>query len=407
MRFTFKSKFLFILVILTSIVLSAEGKIGKPKTLCHATFNNWYLDEVKKVIFIDNKIITSSPGMAKLWDRNGNLLQTLQHISITYYPGGIGYGNIPVHVSFSHDGNIIATTSGHTAILRNWYGEQLATLKHESIVNYVVFNRNSTMVATVSDDGTVKVWTPNGTLRSTLQDKKVYHATFSHDGTMIATISKNSGCYGEEVDQVVKVWASDGKLLHAYPATSTRYNNFLTFSHDDSMIGSSDSRIWSQNGKLLFSLPKGSFNDCSRSHSKDSVIFSQDDTMITTISSPYSIDLWSLDGNLIRTLKHDHNNFFQHFRFDFCRKKIGGLNELSRNYDVAFNHDNTMIATTITLPADGTARIWDKNGNLLHTLRHGSRIKGSFVHSVFFSDDNRLATASNDGIVKIWDLKKK
>ena len=123
MQFTFKSKFLFTLAILTNIVLPAEGKIDKPKTLYHSKYKDCR-DLVTQVIFSDSKIITFSAFMAKLWNRNGNLLQTIQ------YKKSITYANL------SHDGNIIATASDNTVTLQGWNGAQLATLKHEDRVNH-------------------------------------------------------------------------------------------------------------------------------------------------------------------------------------------------------------------------------------------------------------------------------
>ncbi len=393
MQFTFKSKFLFTLAILTNIVLPAEGKIDKPKTLYHSKYKDCR-DLVTQVIFSDSKIITFSAFMAKLWNRNGNLLQTIQ------YKKSITYANL------SHDGNIIATASDNTVTLQGWNGAQLATLKHNDRINYIVFNNNSTMVATASNDRTVKIWTLNGTLCSTLQhEKAVQHVTFSHNSTMIATISET----GDWDFGTVKVWTAGGKLLHTHKLSGTdnskRYS--LTFSHDDSMIGASQiyGKIWNQNGKLLLDIP-----GTRRAFSIDSVVFSQDNTMIATSSNPHAIDLCSLDGNLIRTLKHDQSRFKLFLQNLYSLFRYGELAHLdcSWGYHVAFSHDNTMIATTIISESgDGTVRIWDKNGNLLHTLQHGSRIKNNLVYSVFFSDDNRLATASDDGTVKIWDLKKK
>ncbi len=380
MQFTFKSKFLSILVILTSIVLPAEGKIGKPKTLNHSNERGFGYNQVTQVIFSGSAIITSSNGMAKLWNRNGNLLRTIQHKEST------------THVNFSHDGNIIATASDNVALLQDWNGAQLATLKHEDRVNHVAFNNNSTMVATASNDGTVKIWTSNGTLCATLQhEKEAQYAAFSHNSTMIATVSRTSANFGG----ILRVWTSGGKLLYThqisigYPADYS-----LAFSHNDSMINYRK-KIWDQNGNLLFEAPY-STESCKRP-----IIFSSDNSFIVTASDASgkrAIGIFSLNGELVSTLKHNPPGSISQ-RFNI--KDVW-------NYHAALSHDNTMIATTID---DYSVRIWDKNGNLLHVLQHCNRIinkiKGDYVELVFFSDDNRLATVASDNTVKIWDLKKK
>jgi WD40 repeat protein len=64
---------------------------------------------------------------------------------------------------------------------------------------------------------------------------------------------------------------------------------------------------------------------------------------------------------------------------------------------VAFSHDSTRLASA---SRDRTVKIWDASGACLQTLEgHNGR-----VYSVAFSHDStRLASASRDRTVKIWD----
>ncbi|MFD4994684.1 WD40 repeat domain-containing protein, partial [Streptomyces buecherae] len=65
---------------------------------------------------------------------------------------------------------------------------------------------------------------------------------------------------------------------------------------------------------------------------------------------------------------------------------------------VAISPDGTWLATTSD---DGTARIWDLAGNCTATLTGHS----GFVESVAISPDGTwLATTSDDGTARIWDL---
>jgi len=65
--------------------------------------------------------------------------------------------------------------------------------------------------------------------------------------------------------------------------------------------------------------------------------------------------------------------------------------------DVSFSTDGKAIATG---SADGTARLWHRDGTLLSIFKHPSP-----VTSVSFSADGQIiATASADGIVRIWHI---
>ena len=66
---------------------------------------------------------------------------------------------------------------------------------------------------------------------------------------------------------------------------------------------------------------------------------------------------------------------------------------------VAFSPDGQKLATA---SYDNTARIWDLQGNPLAVL---TGHQGSVTSVAFSSDGERLATASRDGTARIWDLQ--
>jgi WD40 repeat protein len=68
---------------------------------------------------------------------------------------------------------------------------------------------------------------------------------------------------------------------------------------------------------------------------------------------------------------------------------------------VSFSPNSKLLASTVEhRPADSVIELWDvKSGFLLHTL-----FSGRNINSVAFSPDSKLlATASNDGIIQLWD----
>jgi WD40 repeat protein len=79
-----------------------------------------------------------------------------------------------------------------------------------------------------------------------------------------------------------------------------------------------------------------------------------------------------------------------------CLQTLEGHSYLALS--VAFSHDSTRLASA---SLDDTIKIWDvHSGECLQTLKGHS----DSVYSVAFSHDSaRLASASDDSTVKIWD----
>lgn len=73
-------------------------------------------------------------------------------------------------------------------------------------LGFVTFSPNSQMLATVSDDNTIKIWQTNGNLKAVLrgQINQIINVTFSSDSQRLVSVSD---------DNTVKVWQVDGKLI--------------------------------------------------------------------------------------------------------------------------------------------------------------------------------------------------
>jgi hypothetical protein len=116
-------------------------------------------------------------GQAVYWTRERNRLE--------------GHQDIVQSVSFSPDGQILATASyDNTVKLWRSDGSLIATLQgHTQPVMSVSFSPDGKMIASGSQDGTVRLWDPNGKLIGFIKahNNSVLSVRFSPDGKTVAT----------------------------------------------------------------------------------------------------------------------------------------------------------------------------------------------------------------------------
>jgi len=243
--------------------------------------------------------------------------------------------------------------------------EKNQLIGHQGEVNGLAFSPDGSMIASVSDDKTVKLWHLNGNLLPPFEGHsgEVLRVSFSPDGQIIASSS---------ADKTVKLWNLDGKLWRVLEGHSDRVYG-VSFSPDGQTIASASFdrtiRLWSINGNPLRTL-KG-HND--RVYG---VSFSPDGQTIASASHDRTIRLWSIDGKLLRTIE------------EHCDPVWG----------VSFSPDGQTIASA---SHDRTVRLWSINGTLLNTLEgHSDRVFGV----TFSSDGQTIASASADRTVRLWSI---
>jgi len=309
--------------------------------------------------------------------------------------------------------NFVTQTKALSALQQIVYGvsERNRLDGHNGWVRNVNFSRDSKIIATSSDDKTIKLWSFDGKLLKTLQghNDTVTAVSFSPDGETIVSAS---------YDKTINIWSLDGTLIktidaHNYPIWD------VSFSPDGKTIASASAdetiKLWNLNGTLIQTIQ-------AHETTVTSVSFSPDEKTIASASHDGTVRLWSLDGTLLKTLQGDNDNTFGSGIVDISFSPDGKTvaSAIRKGTINIWNIDGTLLKTfqghdrginSLSLSSDGktlafagddqTVKLWSIDGTLLKTLKgHTNMVLG-----VSFSPDGKtIASASGDATVKLWDF---
>lgn len=252
---------------------------------------------------------------------------------------------------------VVATLAGHSA---NVFG--------------IAVSPDGTRLASLSDDGTIKIWDTRSnqellSFTTGLTEKNLSRfISFSPDGKRLVTPAG---------DHLAKVWdVSSGKEL-------------LTLSgHTDEVLATA----FSPDGRTIAT---GSYPNTAKLWDsvtgKELITFIGQQTGIATLA-------FSPDGSRLYTASDDDGVAFA---WDISTgKPLFSFDEEGGVQSITVSPDGPRLATG---EFDTTVKIWDAaTGEKLLTLFGHA----SFVDKVAFSPDgNTLASASEDGTIKLWDVQ--
>ncbi|ERF72619.1 hypothetical protein EPUS_05673 [Endocarpon pusillum Z07020] len=255
--------------------------------------------------------------------------------------------------------------------IKDGWGACLQTLQgHHDWVILVTFSQDSTRLASISRNQTIKVWdASSGDCLLTLECyKSIRSVAFSHTSAELMSVSD---------DGIIQVWdVSSGECLQMLKAHSGSSVDSVAFSHDLTRFGSASQdrsvQVWDvSSGKCLRTL-KG-YCDSGRS-----VTFSYDSTKLASTLQDGTVKVWDIHRSQCLLTLNGHS--------DHVVKSV------------FFSHDSTQLASA----SDRTIKVWDlSSGECLQTFTglHGRILSVIFVHTL-----KQLAFTELYGMVRVWDI---
>lgn len=348
------------------------------------------------------RFATASPdGTARIWD-----LATRREI-----------GKVESHrarvvaASFDPTGERLLT-AGHDGTARISDGHTGADIQalngHDAWIRRAVWSPDGLRVATAADDGTAKIWNAvDGREIATLRGHRgnVFDVAFDRSGRRVATVS---------TDNLVRIWQVETGALDVVVGGHLSAPQRVLFDADGSRLLS-----WGQGGQLLLTDARNGdlITSMQIYVTTRSVAIAPDGKTFAICSEDGALRMFSVeDGQLIDEIPKA--GLVGALAYSPSGRRLAAVREAGPIvvWDVASHGETALLGghqgnvtvvafvdedTVISSGTDMSARLWSVRRSQVRELE----ADGGAISTVTFDPTgDRLAVASADGRVRIWDV---
>ena len=345
----------------------------------------------------------SEDGTIKIW-QGGKIIQTL-----TGHTAGVRA------VAITEDGTKIVSASVDKT-LKIWDSNgEVATLRgHSAPVYSVAINPRNGQIVSASADKTLKVWDSNGNEIATLKGhiNRVWDVAYLPDNN-IASVSW---------DKTIRLWQPDNDLMqvlsgHKDVAIALDYSNkILASTSDDRTV-----KLWNEAGNAIETFSGHTAEVYDVAISPIPLTVKKEGIIVASVGADRSLRIWQPDGKVLNTVEKAHQAAIWAVDISPDAKKIvtAGDDSLIKIWNINGNLLHTLKGHTqkvwdvaiapqgdriASVSEDNTVKTWNINGNLLQTLKGHKDAVRTVAYS---SNGSFIVSGSEDRTVKIWQLDKR